>query len=214
MKENDPLNSVLREWDAPKPPPAMDARVLAAYRAGYRPGHRPSPWWRFCPARVSIPVPVLAALVVILTAFWFQFRVQPPVVQPGRVAPPGEGYLTRMEAAGFAQPEAPKPLTVSFDGGPSLELHTESSAGKSPLSTAGSVEVGAGHDAHRFVVDREDKVIFGYYIEVLKANRSTVRRSARRAGIYARRGQKGAGIFPLSQRCASSHGSSWVTRCR
>jgi hypothetical protein len=49
---------------------------------------------------------------------------------------------------------------VSFDGGPSLELHTESSAGKSPLSTAGSVEVGAGHDAHRFVVYREDKVIF------------------------------------------------------
>jgi hypothetical protein len=101
MKENDPLNSVLREWEAPRPPSAMDARVLAAYRAGHKPGYRPSPWWRFWSARVSIPVPVLAALLLILTAFWFQFRVQPPVVQPGRVAPPGEGYLTRMEAAGF-----------------------------------------------------------------------------------------------------------------
>src|SRR5260370_18626879 len=94
----------------------MDTRVLAAYRAGYRPGHRPSPWRRFCPARVSIPVPVLAALVVILTAFWFQFRVQPPVVQPGRVAPPGEGYLTRMEAAGF-QPLPDGGIRVIRSGG-------------------------------------------------------------------------------------------------
>lgn len=100
MMENDPLNSVLRDWEAPAPPTAMDARVLAAYRTAYRPAYRSSPWWRFWSARVSIPVPALAALLVIVTALWFQFRVPPPVVQPG-VAAPGEGYLTRIEAAGF-----------------------------------------------------------------------------------------------------------------
>lgn len=73
-------------------------------------------------------------------------------------------YLLLASAA-FAQPEARKPLTVSFSGGPVLELHTESSAGTSPLSTGGSVEIGAGNDAHRFVLDANDRVIFGYYIE-------------------------------------------------
>jgi hypothetical protein len=110
--------------------------------------------------------------------------------------------LLLLTSAGVAQPEAPKPLTVSFDGGPAIELHTESSAGKSPLSTAGSVEVGAGHDAHRFVLDREDKVIFGYYIEVLKAGQGAVavrikpfdREKIRQESWYLR--QKGAGDVP------------------
>jgi hypothetical protein len=31
MKEHDPLNSVLREWEAPEPSSAVDARVRAAY---------------------------------------------------------------------------------------------------------------------------------------------------------------------------------------
>ena len=97
MKEHDSLSSVLGEWEAPEPSDAMDARVRAAYQARYR----PSPWRRFWSARVSIPVPVLAALLVIVTAFWGQFRSQPPVVPPGTVAPPGEGYMTRIEAAGF-----------------------------------------------------------------------------------------------------------------
>lgn len=71
--------------------------------------------------------------------------------------------------AAFAQAEAPKPLTVFFGNGPLLELHTESTAANSPLSTSGSVEVGAGHDAHRFVLDKQGKIIFGYYIEAQKA---------------------------------------------
>jgi hypothetical protein len=97
MKEQDPLSSVLREWEAPEPSAAMDARVRAAYRAA----HQPSPWRRFWSARVSVPVPVLAALLVIVTAFWLQFGTQPAVVQPARVAPPLEGYMTRIEASGF-----------------------------------------------------------------------------------------------------------------
>ena len=82
MMENDPLNSVLRDWEPRRPQPRCDARVLAAYRTAYRPAYRSSPWWRFWSARVSIPVPALAALLVIVTALWFQFRVPPPVVQP------------------------------------------------------------------------------------------------------------------------------------
>jgi hypothetical protein len=95
MNKHDSLSSVLREWATPEPSGAMDARVRAAYKARYR-----ASWWRrFLSARVSIPVPVLAALLVIVTAFWLQFRAQPP--RPGAVAPTGEGYMTRIEAAGF-----------------------------------------------------------------------------------------------------------------
>jgi hypothetical protein len=102
----------------------------------------------------------------------------------------------------FAEPEIPKPLTVSFGDGPVLELHTVSSAGNSPLSTGGSVEVGAGHDAHRFVLDKDDKVIFGYYIEAQKAERGAFvlrikpfdRERIRKESWYLR--QKGAGAVP------------------
>ena len=55
----------------------------------------------------------------------------------------------------------------------SIEFHTESSLANSPLSTSGSVEVGAGHDAHRFVLDKQDHVVFGYYIEARKAGQGT-----------------------------------------
>jgi hypothetical protein len=95
MNEHDSLSSVLREWAAPEASAVMDARVRATYRARYG-----ASWWRrFLSARVSIPVPVLAALLVVVTAFWLQFRAQPP--RPGAVAPTGEGYMTRIEAAGF-----------------------------------------------------------------------------------------------------------------
>jgi hypothetical protein len=94
MTEHDPLDSLLREWEAPEPPSAMDARVLAAYRAV----HRPPPWRRIWSARVTIPVPVLAALLPMVAAgVWLLYRSQPPAA----VAPPGGGYLTRLETAGF-----------------------------------------------------------------------------------------------------------------
>jgi len=64
MKEHDPLNSVLREWEAPEPPSAVDARVRAAYRQA----HRPSLWRRIWSARVTIPVPVLAAALLLIAA--------------------------------------------------------------------------------------------------------------------------------------------------
>lgn len=100
MKEHDPLNSVLREWEAPEPSGALDARVRAAYRAL----HRPSLWRRVWSARVSIPVPVLGALLLLMmmtAAWWLPFRPRPPALQPEPVAAPVGGYVTRIETAGF-----------------------------------------------------------------------------------------------------------------
>ena len=98
MKENDPLNSLLREWEAPEPSSALDARVRAAYRAA----HQPSLWRRMWSVRVTIPVPVLAALLLIAAVAWLQFRAGRPASQPTVAVPPLEGgYVTRLEIAGF-----------------------------------------------------------------------------------------------------------------
>ena len=98
MKEEDPLDSVLREWNAPAPSSALDARVRAAYREI----HRPSPWRFLWSARVTIPVPVLAALMLIVAVLWIAFRPGTrPVQPPTTVAAPNDGYTTRIESAGF-----------------------------------------------------------------------------------------------------------------
>jgi hypothetical protein len=91
MSENDPLRAVLREWKAPEPSAGLDERV----RAGFRTAQRPSPWARFWSARVSVPVPVLAAVVLLVAVVWLvEFRPAPP-------APRQPGVVTRLEATGF-----------------------------------------------------------------------------------------------------------------
>ena len=98
MKEHDPLNSVLREWEAPEPPSAVDARVRAAYRQA----HRPSLWRRIWSAQVTIPVPVLAAVFLLLLApvLWLQFRFRPPAPP----APSGRAPRGRSRPAARARP--------------------------------------------------------------------------------------------------------------
>ena len=94
MKEQDPLNTLLREWEAPEPPAALDARVRAAYRDAVK----PTLWQWLWSFRISIPVPVLAAaLLVVMAGVWLQTRSGPPA-RPA-AAPPG--YVTRLESAGF-----------------------------------------------------------------------------------------------------------------
>jgi hypothetical protein len=100
MKENDPLNPLLREWEAPEPSRGLDARVGAAYRAM----HRPSLWRRISTTRVTIPVPVFAALLVLAAVLWLQFRSGPTAPAPpptATVSPADGGYLSRLETSGF-----------------------------------------------------------------------------------------------------------------
>lgn len=101
MNEDDRLSSLLREWHAPEPSSAMDARVRAAYRGV----HRPTRWRRFWSAQVSIPVPLLAVLLLIVAAIGFQLRFRSPTAQPvaapATAVPPRSGYVTRIETAGF-----------------------------------------------------------------------------------------------------------------
>jgi hypothetical protein len=91
MSENDSLRALLREWKAPEPSEALDERV----RAGFRTVRAPSPWARFWRARVSVPVPVLAAVALLVAvAYLVEFRPTPP-------APRQPGVVTRLEATGF-----------------------------------------------------------------------------------------------------------------
>jgi hypothetical protein len=90
VKDQDSLRELLREWEAPEPSAALDTRVRAAYREKRRRGS----WWSW---RVSIPVPVLAAaLLMIAAGWWIERRATPPV----RSTAPA-GYITRLDAAGF-----------------------------------------------------------------------------------------------------------------
>jgi hypothetical protein len=91
--EDDKLRAVLREWEAPAPDPAMDARVRAAWRALRQPA-----WRRIWTARVSIPVPVLAALLLVAALLLMKFSV----VRPTEVAPSQTGgFVTQGNARGF-----------------------------------------------------------------------------------------------------------------
>jgi hypothetical protein len=94
MKDKDSLNTLLHEWEAPDAPASMDARVRAAYREFVR----PSVWqqvWRF---RVSIPIPLLAAVLLLAAVgVWLQSRSG----EPTRPATAPTGYMTRLESAGF-----------------------------------------------------------------------------------------------------------------
>src|SRR5262245_55980138 len=98
MKENDPLNPVLKEWTAPEPTAELDARVRSNYRAVYR----PSVWRRMWSFEVRIPVPVLAGLLILVGVLFYQFRAVAPANQPAVTVPPTTGdYVTRIDAAGF-----------------------------------------------------------------------------------------------------------------
>ena len=97
MNEQDPLRSLLHEWEAPEAPAALEARVRAAYRAG----RRPTIWERLWSIRVSIPAPVLAAAVLlIVAALWLERQSLLPQ-GPAANTPGGGAYMTRLEAAGF-----------------------------------------------------------------------------------------------------------------
>ena len=95
MNEEDPLHSLLQEWKAPEPSPALAARILARRRVPR------SAWWRHAwSVRVSIPAPLLAAALLIAAGFLLMRRSAPPPAQPP-ASPNGGAYMTRLETAGF-----------------------------------------------------------------------------------------------------------------
>jgi hypothetical protein len=92
--EDDKLRALLREWEAPEPNPQMDARVRAAWRASH-----PAAWKRIWTARISMPVPVLAALLLIAAFLLAKFGT-PRRSTAETPSQPG-GYVTQLNAAGF-----------------------------------------------------------------------------------------------------------------
>jgi hypothetical protein len=93
MMDDDNLRAILREWKAPHPDPQMDARVRAAWRASH-----PALWKRIWTTRVSVPVPVLAALLLIAAFLVLKFGVARPAPEAPSEA---GGYITRLNATGF-----------------------------------------------------------------------------------------------------------------
>lgn len=69
-------------------------------------------------------------------------------------------------AAGVALAQPNTDLKFFFNGA-GVAMHTESSNKTSPLSTSGSVIVGDG-PAHRVVLDKENRALFAYDIELRK----------------------------------------------
>jgi hypothetical protein len=90
--EEDRLQELLREWKAPDPNTALDERVRATFRK-----LNPSFWRRLWTMRISIPVPAMAA-ILLLTAvvLWLGLRPSPP-----HAAAPPLDYANKVQAAGF-----------------------------------------------------------------------------------------------------------------
>ena len=93
MMENDPLRSVLREWQAPEPRAEIESRLRREFRAR----HPRSPWTAFWRLRIRIPAPALAVVALVLLALFLQIRTAPAPVSPRA----GGGYVTRLDATGF-----------------------------------------------------------------------------------------------------------------
>jgi hypothetical protein len=94
MIERDPLDSVLREWQAPEPSAELDREMLAAYRSAIA---RPVPFWqRFWSTRISVPAPalVVAAIAIIALVLWLRPAAQPSLPDPS-------GVVTQLNATGF-----------------------------------------------------------------------------------------------------------------
>lgn len=75
----------------------------------------------------------------------------------------------------FAQTRSPKTLQTHFPDGTALEIRTESTSDKAPLSTSGSVIVGPDNSVKRIVLGREGVLLFAYRIEAQKISSATFR---------------------------------------
>jgi hypothetical protein len=90
---------------APEPPPALDAAILAASREALQPQRQP--WWR----RLQVPV-TLAATVMLAVMLTLSIERHPPEEAgvPAKIAPPGkEAPAPATAPAAKGQATAPQP---------------------------------------------------------------------------------------------------------
>ena len=101
MSERDPLQSLLREWKSPELGSDFDDRVVSAYRARFpmETGRQPV-LRRFWAARISVPVPVLLAVMATIALFLWLRPTTAPVTAP-RPADLPSGVLTQLNVSGF-----------------------------------------------------------------------------------------------------------------
>jgi hypothetical protein len=88
--DDDRLHEILYEWEAPESTVEMDSRMRAAWRSAH-----PPLWRRLWSARISVPIPVLAALLVLAAVLLFSLSPAPPA------APEMGRYVTHLNATGF-----------------------------------------------------------------------------------------------------------------
>ena len=104
----DPLRKLLQQWEAPEPGPALDYRVLAAYR-----GHQLNVplWKKLWHTQLRVPLPAALMLCVALAGcFWWWDRGH-SAIAPG-VAP--------IEPAGNPTPRKAHSMLVATPTGASF----------------------------------------------------------------------------------------------
>jgi hypothetical protein len=83
-------------------------------------------------------------------------------------------FLPLVAWAAYSQTKRPDELKFSVNGA-GVAIHTVSSASQSPLSTSGAVAVGNDSTSYRIVLDRDNKPLFAYELELRNAPLNGVR---------------------------------------
>jgi hypothetical protein len=84
------LGGILREWQAPAVPDALDARILASYRQAAKLEPR---WRRFFTMSIRVPLPVAVALAVLLFVSVLLAVRRTEVVKPAGPQYAGSGSI-------------------------------------------------------------------------------------------------------------------------
>jgi hypothetical protein len=90
-------------------------------------------------------------------------------------------FVPLMACIALSQTKTPDELKYSFNGA-GVAIHTESSASRSPLSTSGAVAIGNDSTSYRIVLDRDNKPLFAYELQLRGEPPNHVRVTIKPAG--------------------------------
>ena len=90
-------------------------------------------------------------------------------------------FVPLMAWAAWSQTKTPDELRYSFNGA-GVAIHTESSTSQSPLSTSGAVAIGNDSTSYRIVLDRDNKPLFAYELQLRAEPPNHVRVTIKPAG--------------------------------